>query len=168
MRRSSATMFFEWPCAESSTMASTSRRRAHPRSIESAVTPTPAATRRRPFAVLAGVGVVLYFGDVLIGNQSDEFPSLSTTGSFSILLLSSTSAAWAQLRRMGGDEVLLRSSPPRNAAVHVALETQVAVGDDADQGRSARRSRGCRRSCSPASARGRRPRCAPLEMVIGS
>jgi len=83
-------------------------------------------------AVLAGVGVVLYFGNILIGNQSDEFPLVVHDGQLLDLVVEQHVGRMGQLRRMGGDEVL-RGHHLRNQAVHVALETQVAVGDDADQ-----------------------------------
>ena len=79
-------------------------------------------------AVLAGVGVVLYFGNILIGNQSDEFPLVVHDGQLLDLVVEQHVGRMGQLRRMGGDEVL-RGHHLRNQAVHVALETQVAAGD---------------------------------------
>ena len=76
--------------------------------------------------------MVLYFGNILIGNQSDEFPLVVHDGQLLDLVVEQHVGRMGQLRRMGGDEVL-RGHHLRNQAVHVALETQVAVGDDADQ-----------------------------------
>ena len=75
-----------WPCAVSMTMASTpAATSAAIRSRVSDVTPTPAATRRRPFSSLHAIGLSFAFVMSLYVIKPMRCPCSSTTGSFSIL-----------------------------------------------------------------------------------
>ncbi len=74
------------PCAVSMTRASTpASTSAEARSRLSAVTPMPAATRRRPSASLHALGLSLALVMSLYVTSPTKRPSASTTGSFSIL-----------------------------------------------------------------------------------
>ena len=76
----------EWPCAVSIIKASAPAcTNASIRCIVSSVTPTPAATRNRPFASLQAIGLSLALVISLYVISPTNFPSLSITGSFSIL-----------------------------------------------------------------------------------
>ncbi len=88
----------EWPWAVSITIASTpASTSASTRSIESAVTPTPAATRRRPRESLHAKGLSLALVMSLYVTSPTRCPSLSTTGSFSILCCCRICAASSRL-----------------------------------------------------------------------
>ena len=73
-----------------STPASTN---AEARSIVSTVTPTPAATRKRPFSSLHAIGLSFAFVMSLYVIKPTKWLSLSTTGSFSILFSCNICAA---------------------------------------------------------------------------
>ena len=84
----------ECPCAVSITIASTpASTNAEARSIVSAVTPTPAATRKRPFSSLHAIGLSFAFVMSLYVIKPTKRLFLSTTGSFSILFSCNICAA---------------------------------------------------------------------------
>ena len=81
-----STTYFECPCAVSITIASApASTRAFMRSKVSAVTPTPAATRNRPFSSLQAIGLSLALVISLYVISPTMRLLASTTGNFSIL-----------------------------------------------------------------------------------
>ena len=87
----------ECPWAVSMMIASApASTRACMRSSVSTVTPTPAATRRRPFSSLQAIGLSLAFVISLYVMSPTRRLLASTTGSFSILFSWSISAAAAR------------------------------------------------------------------------
>ena len=92
--RSFSTTPLECPWAVSITMASApALTKACIRSSVSDVTPTPAATRRRPLSSLQAIGLSLALVISLYVMSPTRRLSLSTTGSFSILFFCRMSAA---------------------------------------------------------------------------
>ena len=78
--------FWEWPCAESSTMTSTlAATKAATRSSTFAVIPTPAPQSSLPWESLAARGYLIVFSISLMVIRPLRLKSLSTIGSFSFL-----------------------------------------------------------------------------------
>ena len=125
----------ECPCAVSITIASTpASSRALTLSRMSGVTPTAAATRSLPLSVFAGVGPVLGLGNILVGNQSDQFiVRCPRPGSFSILCVCRISAASARSGLRVVVMMILSGHHLCNGQVHIQLKPQVPVGDNPNE-----------------------------------
>ena len=82
--------------------------------------------------VLAGVRMVLHLGYVLVGDESHQAAVVVHDGEFLDLVVEQHLGGVLKLRAVGGDQPVARHHVV-DAALHVALEPQVAVGDDADQ-----------------------------------
>ena len=76
--------------------------------------------------------MILDLRNIFIGDEPDELSVVVDHGQLFDLVVEQHVGRVGQLRRVGGDEVL-RGHHLRDAAAHVALEAQVAVGDDADE-----------------------------------
>ena len=85
------------------------------------------------FGILAGHGLVLGLGDVLIGDEAHETVVLVHHGQFLYLVLLQDVGSCHQVGLlMGGHEVVLRHDLI-HGTVQAALEAQVTVGDDTHQ-----------------------------------
>ena len=85
------------------------------------------------FVVLASHRLVLGLGDVFISDQSHEMVGIVDHGEFLDLVLLKNLSSRCQIGAlMGGDQVL-GCHHVVDELVHVTLETEVAVGDDAHE-----------------------------------
>ena len=83
--------------------------------------------------ILAGVGMILYLGDVLIGDEPHQTAFVVHDGEFFDLVVQQHLRSMLQRGVVRGDKAVAGGHHLGDLARHVALETQVAVGDDADQ-----------------------------------
>ena len=83
--------------------------------------------------VLAGIGMVLHLGNVLISNKPHQMALVVHHGELFDLAVEQHLRRVRQFGAMGRNQPVARSHHLFDAAHHVALESQVAVGDDADQ-----------------------------------
>ncbi len=123
-----------WPCAVSitstSTPASTSARARSRKSPPRRSPPRRAAGHAGPCSP-SGYWRRLWMSLTVISPRS--IPSASTTGSFSIAMLAEDPLGLVERRADGrGDEAVRRHRLAKRA-VEVALELQVAIGDDPDE-----------------------------------
>ena len=83
-------------------------------------------------SILASVGILLYLSDVLIGEQTDQFAISVNYGQLLDLVLQQNVGSVSQIG-IGRRNQTLAGHHLLDLARHIALETQVAVGNDTDQ-----------------------------------
>ena len=77
--------------------------------------------------------MVLHLGDVLIGNQPHQAAFVVHHGEFLDLVVEQHFGRVLQLGLAGRNQSVAGGHDLADGTLHVALETQVAVGDDADE-----------------------------------
>ena len=84
--------------------------------------------------VFAGMGLVLCLGDVLIGDESDEFIVAIDHGKFLNLVFEQDARCTLKVCLLMGDHEVFLRHHVINLLVQICLETKVTVGHNADKG----------------------------------
>ena len=85
------------------------------------------------FGILAGVGMILHLRDILISNKPHQMAFVVDHGELFDLAVEQHLRGVGQFGAMRRDEAVAGGHHLLDTARHVALEPQVAVGDDTDQ-----------------------------------
>ncbi len=83
--------------------------------------------------ILAGIGFILGFCNILVGHQADEMPLLVNYGEFLDFMALEYVGSLLEVGRLRCGDKVFGSHHLINLAVEVALEAEVAVGDDTHQ-----------------------------------
>jgi hypothetical protein len=93
----------------------------------------PGRHAQTALGILAGVGMVLHLGNVLIGNQPHQTAPVVHDGQLLDFVVEQHLGSVLQLGLAGRNQSVAGGHDLADGTLHVALETQVAVGDDADE-----------------------------------